>query len=257
MKRLRVLSFNIHGGRSLDGKRDLSRVRELMDRLDIDVGIFQEMDTRRSRGGGPADINLLAGPDRPHHFFGPSMFDTAEEFSGIEEDRGWFGNLMVSRYPLTRGMVHNLETAAHREPRNAMDALVNTPYGNIRVIGTHLSLSIFERRSEARNLLRLIKAVEETEKNPILLMGDLNEWQVPSRLLNFLDSHMTPIPCKGTFPSFLPVLKLDRVWYDAPQLKITAHRVPAKGIRHLSDHLPLIIEIDYETGIHSSTMENA
>ncbi len=253
MSRVRLMSFNIHGGRSLDGKRDLARVRSLMDRLDVDIGVFQEMDTRTSRGGMPSDISQLAGSSRPHYFFAPSMLDTGSiaghglvlHAGTSQESHGWFGNLVVSRYPILRGLVHNLETAVQREPRNALDVLVQTPHGNIRVLGTHLSLSIFERRAEARNLMRLMQAVEEQERNPVLLMGDINEWQVPSSLIRYLDSHMTPIPCKATFPSMLPLFKLDRVWHDAPALKVTAHRVPAQGIRKLSDHLPLIIEIDY------------
>lgn len=236
MNRLRFLTFNIHGGRSLDGIRDLRRVNALMDRLDIDIGIFQEMETRPSRGGTSDDVEVLAGLSRPHHLRGASM----------KEKGGWFGNLIVSRYPIVRGLVHNLETKIDLEPRNAVDALIETPRGKIRVIGTHLSLSIFERFSEARNLLRLIQAVEEEEKNPLFLMGDINEWQYPSRLLRYLNSHLTPIPCKGTFPSFFPLLKLDRVWYDAPELQVIAHRLPAPGLRRLSDHLPLIVEIDYD-----------
>jgi endonuclease/exonuclease/phosphatase family metal-dependent hydrolase len=235
LNRLRFLSFNIHGGRSLDGIRDLRRVHALMERLDIDIGIFQEMETRPSYGGTTDDAAILAGTSRPYHLLGPSM----------QEGGGWFGNLIVSRYPIIRGLVHNLETNIDLEPRNAVDALVQTPRGNIRLIGTHLSLSIFERLSEARNLVRLIKAVEEEEKNPIFLMGDINEWQFPSRLLRYLNSHMTPIPCKATFPSFLPIFKLDRIWYDAPGLQVLAHRLPANGLRRLSDHLPLIVEIDY------------
>lgn len=233
MNRLRILSFNIHGGRSLDGKRDIRRVHALMERFDIDVGVFQEMETRSSRGCTEGDIHLLAGADRPHHLLG----------SSIKEDKGWFGNLVVSRYPIIRGLVHNLETAPDLEPRNAVDALIQTPWGNLRVIGTHLSLSLFERWSEARNLIRLIQAVEEEEINPLFLLGDFNEWQWPSRLIKYLNSVMTPLPCKATFPSFLPMLRFDRAWYDAPALKVTARRLTVPDIRMLSDHLPIIMEI--------------
>lgn len=235
MQRIRLLCFNIHGGRSLDGKRDLGRVHGLMQRLDIDIGVFQEMETRPSRGGSSDDLQTLAGPERPHHLICPSM----------EEGAGWYGNLIVSRYPIVRGLLHNLETHPSLEPRHAADALVQLPWGRLRVIGTHLSLSIFERRSEAKNLLRLMQAVEEEERSPILLMGDINEWQVPSSLLRYLNRHLTPLHCKPTFPSVCPVFRLDRVWHDAPGIKVTAHRLPGKGIRKLSDHLPLVIELEY------------
>ncbi len=235
MNRLRFLSFNIHGGRSLDGKRDLHRLNALMDRLDIDIGVFQEMDTRPSRRGTQQDVAILAGRDRPYHLIGESMV----------EGSGWFGNLIASRHPIVRGLVHNLETKPDLEPRNAVDAVIQTPYGRLRLIGTHLSLSVFERWWEARNLLRLMRAVEEEERNPLFLMGDINEWQYPSQLLRYLNSVMRPLPCRSTFPSFFPLLRLDRAWYDAPGLKVTAHRLAGREIRRLSDHLPILVEIDY------------
>lgn len=240
MSRLRFLCFNIHGGRSLDGQRDLRRIYQLMEQMEIDVGVIQEMETRPSRGGLMHDVQTLAGPQRPYHLACPSMV----------EEQGWYGNLIVSRYPILRGLIHNLETHPSMEPRMAADALIQGPHGNIRVIGTHLSLSIHERRSEARNLMRLIKAVEEEVKSPLLLMGDLNEWQRPSALLRFLNQHLMPVPCQATFPSCFPLLRLDRVWYEAEsyeaqQIRIHAHRLDAKEIRRLSDHLPLVVELEW------------
>jgi endonuclease/exonuclease/phosphatase family metal-dependent hydrolase len=235
MHRVRLLSFNIHGGRSLDGKRDAGRIHALMERLNVDIGVFQEVESRPSYGGKLEDIQHMAGNARPYHLRGPSMM----------EGEGWYGNLIVSRWPILRGLVHNLETVPDFEPRNAVDALIDTPFGPLRVIGTHLSLSLFERYSEAKNLIRLMRMVErQNEPEPLLLMGDINEWQWPSRLLRYLNRVMTPLPCRPTFPSLFPLFRLDRAWYDAPHLKIRAHRLPARGIRRLSDHLPLLVEID-------------
>lgn len=261
MQRVRLLSFNIHGGRSLDGQRDLNRIRLMMQKLDIDIGVFQEVETRSSHGGSLEDIALLAEDERPYRLACPSMLEglsalqpglknTSVENTGLEnasaaQNCGWYGNLIVSRFPIVRGLVHNLETHPSLEPRMAADALIATPWGRLRVIGTHLSLSIFERFSEARNLLRLMQAVEETEPNPILLMGDINEWQYPSRLIRYMDAHFKQLRCKPTFPSFFPLLKLDRVWCDAPGLQVRAHRVDGKEIRHISDHLPIVIEVEF------------
>jgi endonuclease/exonuclease/phosphatase family metal-dependent hydrolase len=233
IKSIKLMTFNIHGGIARDGLRDVIRIVQLLDEMDIDIAVFQEVETRTSRGGCNEDITTLAGTNRPHHVFAPSI---------IQHD-GWYGNLIVSKYPVIRGIVHNLETTVQYEPRNAVDALIETPLGKIRVIGTHLSLSLFERRSEARNLLRLMDAVEEKEKNPILLMGDINEWQVPSKLLKFLDSHLIPIACRPTFPSWMPFLKLDRVWYHGDSLNVSARTLSTKRVSKLSDHLPIVIEI--------------
>src|SRR5690606_38361938 len=164
---VRLLCFNIHGGYDMWGRRDLVRLRRMMERHRVDIGVFQEIETRPSRGGTEKDIRTIAGPERPHHLPGLAM----------TEAEGWYGNLIVSRYPIRRGLVHSLETSPSFEPRNAVDALIELPTGLLRVIGTHLSLSARERWSEVRNLIRLIDDVEETEKNPMLLMGDINEWR--------------------------------------------------------------------------------
>ncbi|MGE3624077.1 MAG: endonuclease/exonuclease/phosphatase family protein [Bdellovibrionales bacterium] len=233
MHRMRLLSFNIHGGRSRDGQRDLRRVHDLMDRFDVDIGVFQEMETRPSRGGCAADMDTLAGASRPYRFFG----------ANLKEAEGWFGNLVASRYPLLRSLQHTLETKRKYEPRSAIDVLSETPLGKIRIVGTHLSLSPFERHSQAQQLIELMAVVEREEKNPLLLMGDINEWMRPSKLLRFLDSRMTPAPCKATFPACLPLLRLDRVWYDAQGFRVTAHRLADRQSRVLSDHLPVLVEI--------------
>jgi endonuclease/exonuclease/phosphatase family metal-dependent hydrolase len=232
----RFLCFNIHGGRSMDGKRDLSRVNALLDSMNIDVGVFQEMETRSSRRGKLEDIHTLAGPDRPYHFAGPS----------ITEDSGWYGNLIVSRFPIIWSRVHNLETKPNFQPRNAIDVLIQTPNAILRVVGTHLSLSLVERWSEARNLLRLVRMVEKHNDYPLFLMGDINEWQFPSKLLRYLNKEMTAVPCRPTFPSFFPIFRLDRVWYDSKDiLSVRAKVLSDPPIRKLSDHLPVFVQAEF------------
>ncbi|MCH2546492.1 MAG: endonuclease/exonuclease/phosphatase family protein [Alphaproteobacteria bacterium] len=234
MTHIRILSYNIHGGRSLDGTRDVRRIHAVMERLDIDIAIFQEMETRPSNRGSLKDEELLAGEDRPHRLRGKTL----------EEKDGWYGNFLVSRFPIRQGLVHNLETHEDLEPRNALDAIIDTPLGAMRFIGTHLSLSYLERFWEARNLLRLMQEVEQETTAPLFLLGDINEWQPHSKLIRHLNSAMIALPCKATFPAFAPIFKLDRVWHDTPKdFQVSAHRMSGRGFRTLSDHLPLVIEI--------------
>jgi endonuclease/exonuclease/phosphatase family metal-dependent hydrolase len=232
-KLLRILCMNIHGGRSLDGKRDIKRLHALFEQHDIDIAVLQEMETRSSRRASLNDIEILAGAARPHHLVAFSVGDEA----------GWYGNLLVSRFAIIRGLRHDLQTARYLEPRNALDALIDTPLGKIRIIGTHLSLSPFERYAEGVNLIRLMDAVEKVEKNPIFLMGDINEWRAGSKLLRYLDSHLTPIPCGATFPSFQPVFKLDRLWCSGLQGEARAQVLTDRKTSFLSDHLPILLEV--------------
>jgi endonuclease/exonuclease/phosphatase family metal-dependent hydrolase len=234
MSLLRLLCFNIHGGYDMKKQRDLSRVHVLMDNLNVDIGVFQEMETRPSYGGKPGDVDVLAGPDRPYHLPGPTL----------KEGEGWYGNLLVSRYPIKRALVHNLETIKVLEPRNALDAVIDTPHGGLRVIGTHLSLTAYVRWSEVKNLIRLAEEVDDDETYPALFMGDMNEWRWPARLIYHLNKRLTPVHTGKTFPSCFPVLRLDRVWYDGDEgMEVTAQRLDGPEVRYLSDHLPLLIDV--------------
>lgn len=238
MSLIRILCFNIHGGYDLKGKRDLTRIHALLNERDIDIAVFQEMETRPRRGGSIKDIEIIAGSERPHRLPGPTMYT----------DEGWYGNLIVSRYPIVRGLIHDLETSPALQPRNAVDALVETPHGKIRIIGTHLSLSAYVRWSEVTNLIQLTSAVDDETKYPYFFMGDMNEWRWPSRLIKHLDNIMIPLPCSKSFPSYWPLFRLDRAWYDdpakaAPNLKVRARTLNDRQVSRLSDHLPLLIEI--------------
>jgi len=240
MSHLRLLTYNIRGGRGLNGRRDYARIRHVLDRLDIDIAVLQEVDMRPSRGRHPSQLQELVGEHRPHRLQGESLL----------EDGGWYGNLIASRFPIRRGVVHNLETGVDLEPRNAVDALIESPHGLLRVIGTHLSLSYLERHSEARNLLRLMKAVDAEETAPLFLLGDINEWQWRSKLLRFLDDAMTALPCAATFPSIAPIFRLDRAWCDnTDAVRIHAHRLAGRGMRLMSDHLPVVVDVEFREDV--------
>lgn len=232
---LKMLTFNVHGGYSVDGKRDLMKVHGLLEKLDIDIAVLQEMDTRPSKGGTSTDVNELAGAARPYHMMGPTKKD----------GRGWYGNLIVSRYPIKRALVHSLEKRWERiEPRNAVDVTIETPMGGLRILGTHLSLPAWERRVEVPMLIKLVKQVEAEEKYPVFLMGDINEWRKSSRLLRFLDTEMVPVKAGATFPVVAPFLHLDRVWHDTPHIRAKAKVIRDHGVRNMSDHLPVYIEVE-------------
>lgn len=232
---LRLLTFNIHGGFSINGKRDLSRIHRLLEALDVDIAVLQEMDTRPSCGGTATDVNELAGAARPYHMMGPTK----------KEGLGWYGNLIVSRYPIRRALVHSLEKRWERiEPRNAVDVTLETPLGMMRVLGTHLSLPAWERKVEVPKLIKLVKQVELEEKHPVFLMGDINEWRRSSRLLRYLDDSMVPVKAGATFPVVAPFLHLDRVWHDTPHVKARARVIRDLGVRQMSDHLPVLVEVE-------------
>lgn len=234
MNEIRILCYNIHGGYDRHGNRDLYRLNNLLDQYKIDIGVFQEMETRHHRGGTVDDVRILAGADRPYHLEGPTLL----------HDNGWYGNLIVSNAPFIATQIYDLDTRRMFEPRGAIEATIDTAaLGPVRILGTHLSLPPWERLSEVKNLLKLAEKAEETTPCPLLLMGDMNEWIWNAKLLRHLDKLMQPVPTAKTFPAHFPLLRLDRVWADAQGLEINAQVIRDDITCYLSDHLPILITL--------------
>jgi hypothetical protein len=74
----------------------------------------------------------------------------------------------------------------------------------------------------------------------VLLMGDLNEWRGRSGAIRLFDQQLGPSAAERTFPSWMPVLALDRIYADGPAVlqDISVYRSPLA--RLASDHLPLV-----------------
>lgn len=230
---IRILCYNIHGGYNIWRQRVIPSIGRLLDDLDIDIAVFQEFETRPSRGGAQGDIDVIAGKQRAHHYHGLTL----------AEEGGWYGNLLVSRYPILYGCRHDLQTPSRWEPRNAIDVLIDTPIMPLRIIGTHLSLTYLQRLSEVRVLTRLLDDANRDQEHPMILMGDINEWRGGTDLMRHLDELFVQRPCGLTFPASFPVLKLDRVWTHRLDIPIKVNRVITRRTRTLSDHLPVLIEL--------------
>src|SRR5690606_21920650 len=105
------------------------------------------------------------------------------------------------------------------------------PFGPLRVVGTHLGLSIRERRSQARALLKLIEG-----EGPVVLLGDFNDWFWPGSVRSVLRRVMPGRSRHRTFPSWCPLLRLDRI-YCRPRRALLRSWTDGQA-RSLSDHLP-------------------
>jgi endonuclease/exonuclease/phosphatase family metal-dependent hydrolase len=74
---------------------------------------------------------------------------------------------------------------------------------------------------------------------PIVVLGDINEWLPYGRPLRWLNAIFGHSPAERTFPSRWPVFALDRVWVRPRHslLAFGAHRSPLAV--DASDHLPV------------------
>lgn len=224
---LTVATYNIHGAVGTDGRFDPHRVAEVLGEMNADVIALQEVPL-----GGAARENVLTLLQQMTGFYaveGPTK-DTAERR---------YGNAVLSRYPITATRTIDLSFGS-REPRGAVDADIDCHGHPLRIVATHLGLRPAERRDQIRRLLQAF----ETDRMPMILMGDVNEWFVWGRPLRWLVSHFEAVPMLRTFPSRWPIFALDRIWISPRHrlMRIEVHATPLARVA--SDHLPLIAHID-------------
>jgi endonuclease/exonuclease/phosphatase family metal-dependent hydrolase len=172
------------------------------------------------------------------------MLQEATGMSGVEGPTRYgperrYGNAVLSHYPICARRAIDLSFGS-REPRGAVDADIDCNGHPLRVVATHLGLRLAERRDQIRRLLQVF----DTDRMPVILMGDINEWFVWGRSLRWLVSHFQAVPAPATFPSRWPILPLDRIWIR-PRHRLVHVEVHSTPLARLaSDHLPLIAHID-------------
>ena len=230
MTAVRIASYNVHGCVGTDRQREPDRTGAVLAELHADVIALQEVDSRKEIGDPESQWRSLAARVHLRALPGPTLV----------EQGGQYGNALLTAVPVVESRQHDLSVPG-REPRGAVDAVLNVRGAALRVIATHLGLSAAERRTQVRQLLGII----ETGPNlPLLLMGDFNEWVPLARPLRWLTRALGRPGAPRTYPAKVPLLALDRVWARPTQMlrDVTAHR--SRLARVASDHLPMVATVD-------------
>jgi endonuclease/exonuclease/phosphatase family metal-dependent hydrolase len=224
---LTVVTYNIHGAIGTDRRFSPKRIAAVLQEINADVIALQEVPL-----GGPAGIDVLA------------LLRDATGFHAVEgptEENAQhrYGNAILSRYPIRGTRAIDLSFGS-REARGALDADIDCDGNPLRIVATHLGLQPAERREQIRRLLQAF----DTDRMPVLLMGDVNEWFVWGRPLRWLVSHFEAAPAPPTYPSRWPIFALDRIWIR-PSHRLLQVKVHNTALARLaSDHLPLIASIE-------------
>jgi endonuclease/exonuclease/phosphatase family metal-dependent hydrolase len=231
MRPLLVASYNVHHCVGLDGRRDVDRVGEVVKNLGASVVALQEVGCSARGEGAEAQVHRIAAIARMEPVPGPTF----------EKKDGAFGNAVLSKLPVLA--VRTLDLSfGRREPRGALDVDLDAGDRRLRVIATHLGLAPRERRHQVRTLL---ERVSHDDEAVTVLLGDINEWFVYGRPLRWLHARFGRVPHVRTWPAFLPVFALDRVWVHPVQALKNLSPDKARPARTASDHLPVVATLDW------------
>ena len=185
---IRVMTWNIHGALGHNPRFDLVRVVELIRQWAPDIVALQEVDSRRPLDNGDDPFVVLQDALGKHGIRAESI-TTAD---------GAYGQMLISCCPLRHHDVLDI-SRPEREPRRAIRAEIETPAGLVRVVATHLGLSIRERRGQARQLLELVGSPDMTT----IVAGDFNDWFWPGSVRSLLARELPGRTRYRTFPVVL------------------------------------------------------
>jgi endonuclease/exonuclease/phosphatase family metal-dependent hydrolase len=220
-----VASYNIHQCVGMDGRRDPHRVARIIQDLNPDIIGLQEVDYRPLGDKKSYQLNYLSEVTGLTAIAGPTIHRPDAEF----------GNALLTRHEIINLCLHDI-SVPRRQPRGAIDAVIDINGQPVRVLVTHLGLSGRERR---RQVLHLMDLVANKGTRLTLLLGDLNEWWPPRFSVRNLNAHLGRASSPRTFPSKFPLFALDRIWVSPHEalLETTVTKTPLTRIA--SDHLPL------------------
>jgi len=229
---VRIVTYNIHTCIGVDRRYDPDRIVAVLREIEADIACLQEVGARPSIGRLADQWAYLGDATGCRVILG----------SGIRDHRRRFGNAILTRFPVLSARALDL-TVADYEPRGAIDADLLLGHRVLRVIATHLGLRAGERRLQANRLMTALgenSMANLRKPDAVLLMGDLNEWRGRSGAIRVFDRRLGPSAAERTFPSWMPVLALDRIYADGPAVlrDVRVYRTPLA--RLASDHLPLV-----------------
>lgn len=244
MSQIKILSYNIHKGMNPQGtKFILKDIREHLRNIDADIVFIQEAIGHNSKAKNKIEdwvdsnqIEFLAHDRWKHFAYGANKL----------HKNGHHGNAILSKFPISD--IHNYDLTTNPfEHRGLLSANVDIGQNDpLHLFNTHLNLLESGRQLQTDKIVSIIQSLTQDEA-PLIMCGDFNDWRKLIILklneilaLNEIFHHDKGFNAKS-FPSFLPGLSLDRIFYR------NLNPIEAQGLSHgpwkkLSDHLPLLAE---------------
>jgi endonuclease/exonuclease/phosphatase family metal-dependent hydrolase len=162
-----ILSWNIQNGRGGDGRFDPARIARVARSMgEADVFCFQEVARLDPAFDGGADqvAQLQALFPGYEAVFGPALIRGERQY----------GNLLLSRLPVRQVFNHLLphpgEGGIKHMQRQAIEAVVEAPFGALRVMTTHLEY--YSAAHRAAQVARLRAIQQEVAANEALPAKD-------------------------------------------------------------------------------------
>ena len=242
MNKLHIATYNLHKGFSSFNKRlTVHEQRNNLHQLDADIVFLQEV-------VGCHDKHAARYADWPdsgqHEFLADPLWPESVYGKNAVYESGHHGNAILSRYPIV--CWENEDISAHRfESRGLLHCEINIPEWteNLHCICVHLGLFRKGRHAQLQAIKKRIKKLVPP-RAPLVIAGDFNDWRnmTGSVVADALDLtevfEYTHGRTARSFPSALPLLRLDRIYvrgFHIADSRVHSHHSWSKT----SDHAAL------------------
>ena len=236
---LHIATFNIHKGVThFNARFSLHHQRELLRKLHADVVFLQEVrdehaehSKRFAAWPDAGQIEFLADAIWPDYAYGKNSVYPA----------GHHGNALLSKFPIIQ--TTNTDISAHAaEERGMLHSIIEIPHWDkpLHAICVHLGLFARWRRQQLLAVTDYINTHVPADA-PLIIAGDFNDWGMRSGRIFAENSQLHEVferhagrPARS-YPSWLPVLRLDRIYTRGFQVKHAEVHSGAHFVK-VSDH---------------------
>jgi endonuclease/exonuclease/phosphatase family metal-dependent hydrolase len=242
---LRIATWNIHKGVRGLGMRRRLEIHDMVhavEQFDADIVCLQEV-----RRVNHKEKNFFTRwPDVPQaDYLAPEGYEAVYR-TNAHTRHGEHGNALLSRWPV---VTHQHEDMSdHRfEQRGLLHVTVHAHGQEVHVIVVHLGLIAASRTRQLTQLAHFIDR-EVPQEAVLVIAGDFNSPLAPIRwaqtAIKIRAHKMIATGMKlATFPSRLPLMQLDHVFARHAHT-VAAHVPRGKIWARMSDHLPLIVDLE-------------
>ena len=231
--RIRILTFNIYHGATMNGGYNLDLIANVIKSADPDFVLLQEVDYKTNRSKKMDITTVLGYKTKMLPLFARAMY----------YDGGEYGEAVLSKYSFIKTRNVLLPNTEGHEPRAAVEITVEIKPGDtVSVIGTHLD----HTGDNTNRIMQVNKIIESFSRNkyPTILAGDFNA-QPGSVTIEKVKQYWNPsfgeIPAP-TFPSDNPRKKIDYVFYS-PKNKWKVFKTKVIRDSVASDHCAYLVEL--------------
>lgn len=229
--RLRVMTFNIHGGRPATGSVNLEAIAAVIRQLEPDLVALQEVHSYL-----PPPYVFRDQPRRLRKLLGMELYFGRTLGLGPVG----YGNAILTRERAVEYRATALPITRQRrglEPRGLIEARVRAGGRTVRFFNTHLGLTPEQR---SRQVARIVTEVR-SRPDPVILAGDLNAVPESAELAQLRAAGLRECATDDalTFPAETPRCRIDHLLVS-PHFQV--ERCFAVDTT-VSDHRPLVADL--------------